>query len=259
MPDSLTVSLVQARLAWREPEANRDHLEAMIRAAGAADLYVLPETFTTGYLGETRDTDEDMDGATLAWLRSLAGELGAAICGSAVIEADGGRRNRFLLCGPEGELHFYDKRHLFSYAGEDRRYLAGRDRVVFEYRGWRICPQICYDLRFPVWCRSRGDYDMLLFVANWPSPRVNAWDALLKARAIENQCFVVAVNRVGEDGNGVQYPGHSAIYGPLGEVLIEPWGEEDSRSTSLSLGTVTEIREKFPFAAEADDFQIQEA
>lgn len=257
MTDAFHVALVQARLSWREPAANRGHLEQLMRAAGPSDLYVLPETFTTGFLGETAETDEDMDGATVAWMRGLAAELGGAITGSAVIAARGGRRNRLLFVTPDGGIEVYDKRHLFAFAGEDQRYVAGRERPVFDYRGWRICPQICYDLRFPVWCRNRGDYDLLLFVANWPSKRVDAWDALLRARAIENQCYVVAVNRVGEDGNGVQYPGHSAVYGPLGEAVIAPWEEEGAKGAALSLDTVQETRAKLPFAAEADRFTIE--
>lgn len=253
----MNITLVQSRLYWREPEHNRDQLESLIRAAPPSDLYVLPETFTTGFLGDDRDTDEGMDGLTVAWMRSLAAERDAAVAGSAVIASDEGRRNRFLFMQPSGQVHIYDKRHLFAFAGEDQHYVAGEDRVVFEFGGWRICPQVCYDLRFPVWCRNRGDYDMLLFVANWPSRRVDAWDALLRARAIENQCVVVAVNRVGEDGNGVRYPGHSAIYGPLGEALVAPWDEEGNRTGAVDLDQVKTIREKLPFAAEADAFTLR--
>lgn len=256
MNNALKVHLVQSRLHWREPEQNRQHLEAMIRSASGADLYVLPETFTTGFLGETSETDEGMDGETLAWMRGLAGELDAAITGSAVVAGDDGRVNRLLFARPDGSVEIYDKRHLFAFAGEDQRYVAGHDRVVIEYGGWRICPQICYDLRFPVWCRVRDDYDLLLFVANWPARRVDAWDALLRARAIENQCYVVAVNRVGEDGNGVQYPGHSAVYGPLGETVSEPVAEEGVQTATIELESVGNIREKLPFAREADDFQL---
>ncbi len=257
MSQTLSVTLVQARLQWREPQENREHLEAMIRAADRSDLYVLPETFTTGFLGETRETDEGMDGETVAWMRGLAAELDAAIAGSAVILGEDGRSNRMLFTEPGGNVHIYDKRHLFAFAGEDQRYVPGRERVVFNYRGWRICPQICYDLRFPVWCRTRGDYDLLLFVANWPARRVDAWDALLRARAIENQCYTVAVNRVGEDGNGILYPGHSAIYGPLGETVVMGDENEATPSAEVNLETVQEIRASLPFAAEADEFRLE--
>lgn len=254
---TLRVALVQSRLRWRDPEENRAHLSAQMDGVEAANLFVLPETFTTGFLGEKADTDEGMEGATVAWLQREAAARNAAICGSAVIRDEVGRRNRFLFAAPDGQLAFYDKRHLFSYAGEDKRYVAGEQRVLFEHRGWRINPQICYDLRFPVWCRSRGDFDLAIFVANWPSPRVQAWDTLLRARAMENQCYVVAVNRVGEDGRGLAYPGHSAIYDPLGEAIIAPWESEGVRDALIDLDRVREVRADFPFAAEADDFTLQ--
>lgn len=253
---AMRINLVQARLHWRDPASNRAHLAAMIADAGPADLHVLPETFTTGFLGDSKAQDEDMDGQTVAWLRQTAAEVNGAVCGSAVITDAAGRRNRWLLATPEGEINFYDKHHLFSYAGEDQRYVAGDQRVVFDFAGWRMCPQICYDLRFPVWCRNRGDYDLMIFVANWPAPRISAWDTLLRARAIENQCVVIGVNRVGEDGRGTPYPGHSACYGPLGEALIEPWTEEGCRQATLDLQRVREIRADFPFAAEADAFTL---
>jgi predicted amidohydrolase len=259
MTDTLNICLVQSRLHWHEPAANREHLEQLVRGAPGADLYVLPETFTTGFLGDTAATGEGMDGATLRWMRALAAESGAAITGSAALDSPEGRRNRFLFMEPGGDVHVYDKRHLFSFAGEDQRYVAGSERVVFTYRGWRICPQICYDLRFPVWCRNRNDYDLLLVVANWPSARVAAWDALLRARAIENQVFVLAVNRVGEDGKGLAFPGHSAIYDPLGEAVIEPWETEGCRGASLDLARVNEVRERFPFNREADAFTLRDA
>jgi predicted amidohydrolase len=256
MGNSINVSLVQTRLKWREPGPNRNHLEGLIRSAPGSDLYVLPETFTTGFLGETTATDEDMQGETVNWMRNLAADTGAAITGSAVIRDERGRLNRLLFVEPDGTIQVYDKRHLFAFAGEDQRYVAGEQRVVMDFAGWRICPQICYDLRFPVWCRNRGDYDLLLFVANWPARRVDAWDALLKARAIENQCYVVAVNRVGEDGNGIRYPGHSAIYGPLGETVIPPGEDEGITAQNLDLEVVTGIRQKLPFAREADPFRL---
>ncbi len=252
----LRTVLVQSRLRWRDPAVNRAHLAGLMDGAGPADLFVLPETFTTGFLGESPGQDEGMDGATVDWMKTQATERGAALCGSAVIEDGAGRRNRFLFAAADGAVHHYDKRHLFSFAGEDRRYVAGDERVVFRHEGWRVCPQVCYDLRFPVWCRNRDDYDLMIFVANWPTPRVAAWDALLRARAIENQCYVVGVNRVGEDGKGVGYPGHSAIYDPLGEAAIVPWEEEGTRDAVIDLGRVREVRADFPFAAEADAFTL---
>ncbi len=252
----LRIALVQSQLQWRSPERNREHLAALMDRTGSADLYVLPETFTTGFLGDAQEEEEGMDGATVAWMRAEAGKRGGALCGSAVIRDAAGRRNRFLFAGPDGAVRHYDKRHLFSFAGEDRRYVAGDERVLFEHALWRVNPQVCYDLRFPVWCRSRGDFDLQIFVANWPTPRIAAWDTLLRARAIENQAYVVAVNRVGEDGKGVAYPGHSAIYDPLGEVVIAPWEEESARVAAIDLARVREVRERFPFGREADAFTL---
>lgn len=256
---TLRVTLVQSRLQWRDPAQNRAHLSALMRGAGPTDLFVLPETFTTGFLGEMPEEDggdEGPEGPTAGWLRAEAASHDAAVCGSAVIRDRAGRRNRFLFAAPDGTLHHYDKKHLFGFAGEDQRYVAGEERVLFEHAGWRVCPQVCYDLRFPVWCRVRDDYDLLIFVANWPAPRIGAWDALLRARAIENQCYVVAVNRVGEDGRGHAYPGHSAIYDPLGEAVVAPWGEEGCRSAAIDLGRVRDVRRDFPFAADADAFTL---
>jgi len=173
-----------------------------------------------------------------------------------VIE-DGGRWNRLLWVEPDGSLQHYDKRHLFAHAGEDQRYSAGAERKVFTYRGWRICPQICYDIRFPVWCRSRDDYDLLLTVANWPSTRAGAWRSLLQARAIENQAYVVAVNRVGEDGNGKNYPGISVAFDPLGEALLEMGDEEALEMVTLELDKVRATRERLPFHLEADAFGLK--
>lgn len=252
----LDVALVQSRLQWRDPARNRAQLASHLDAAEAATLCVMPETFTTGFLGDTPKVDEGMDGETVQWLKDQAMQRQAALCGSAVVLDEVGRRNRFLFAAPGGQVHHYDKRHLFSFAGEHERYVAGNSRVIFNHEGWRICPQICYDLRFPVWCRNQGDYDLLIFVANWPAPRIAAWDTLLRARAIENQCYVVAVNRVGEDGRGLAYPGHSAIYDPLGEAVIAPWEEEGVRSAEIDLARVHEVRRDFPFAAEADDFTL---
>jgi predicted amidohydrolase len=153
-------------------------------------------------------------------------------------------------------VQFYDKRHLFSYGGENRRYVAGRERKVFYYRGWRICPQICYDLRFPAWCRNRDDYDALLFVSNWPEPRTPAWTVLLKARAIENQCYVIGVNRSGKDPRGLKYAGGSAVYGPLGETVLDLGAVEGSGRVKIVLDKVEAIRSQLPFLQDADDFNL---
>ncbi|MGA9573209.1 MAG: nitrilase-related carbon-nitrogen hydrolase, partial [Lysobacterales bacterium] len=171
-PDKLNCLLVQSQLFWADADANRRQLEAIVRDSGSGcDLVVFPETFTSGFLGDAEAEPETMEGATVAWMKSLAAEFGCVLCGSVAIATGEGRVNRFLWVQPDGGLHYYDKRHLFSFGGEDKRYVAGKERKVFAYSGWRICAQVCYDLRFPAWCRNRDDYDLLIFVANWPEPR----------------------------------------------------------------------------------------
>lgn len=257
---TLRALLIQPELRWQNPAENRARLEAQIEQALAgtddADLVVVPETFTTGFLGDANGEPESMDGDTVAWMARLAREHDAAITGSVVIGESGGRFNRMLFVTPDGEVHHYDKRHLFAYGGENKRYTAGTRRVVVDFRGWRICLQVCYDLRFPVWCRNRNDYDLMLFVANWPGKRINAWTALLKARAIENQACVIGVNRVGEDGNGIAYPGLSAAYDALGEELASLGGDLVSRVIELDLDALRAVRAELPFLADADEFHL---
>jgi omega-amidase len=249
--------LIQPQLFWADAEANRQHLGAIARSQGAScDLIVLPETFTSGFLGDAEAEPEPMEGATLSWMKSLASELDCVICGSAAISITEGTANRLLWVQPDGEVQFYDKRHLFTYGGEDDSYVAGGERKVFHYRGWRICPQICYDLRFPAWCRNRDDYDLLLFVANWPEPRTAAWTSLLQARAVENQCYVIAVNRAGSDPRGLTYAGASAVYDPLGATLLDLGADEGSGKVSIELAQVESVRAQLPFQQDADNFVL---
>ncbi len=256
--ESMRIGLIQAELSWREPLANREHLqELLLRAGPGLDVAILPETFTTGFLGDESTSEEGMDGPTLAWMAEMAQRLDCVVTGSAVIATPAGRRNRLLWVEPTGEVRYYDKRHLFGYGGENERYLAGKERVVWDYRGWRVCPQICYDIRFPVWCRNRSDYDLLLVVANWPEPRVAAWNTLLCARAIENQSFVAAVNRVGLDGFKKRYPGRSVVHGPLGDTLLLLEGEEAVEQVTIRLTDLQGVRRKLPFLADADAFTLE--
>jgi predicted amidohydrolase len=253
----LKALLVQARLRWQEPQRNRAHLESLLAATDADfDLAVFPETFTTGFLGDHDVPGEGMAGETVSWMVELAARHQAAIVGSAVIEEDGGRFNRMLFVTPDGVIGQYDKRHLFAFGGENQRYTAGRERVVMGFNGWRINLQICYDLRFPAWCRNRGDYDLMLLVANWPSRRVGHWSSLLEARAIENQSWVIGVNRVGKDGNGIRYPGCSVVHDPLGACTARLGDEEVCRLVELDHARVDEVRSALPFQADADDFKI---
>jgi len=257
---NLNCLLVQSGLFWADAQANRHKLEAIVREqvtrGACCDIAVFPETFTSGFLGDTPDKLENMDGPTLAWMKQLSGELDCVLCGSVALAAQSGTVNRLLWVQPDGTVQHYDKRHLFAFGGENERYVAGMERKIFHYRGWRICPQICYDLRFPVWCRNRDDYDVLLFVANWPEPRTPAWTALLKARAIENQCYVIAVNRSGSDPRGLTYAGASAVYDPLGETVLDLGAAEGSGVATLELQTVAHIRSELPFQQDADQFEL---
>ncbi len=263
-PESdLRVSMVQADTIWRDAAANRALYGGLVRPlAGATDLIVLPETFTSGFGDEALDQAESMDGANVTWLRELALTVGAVVTGSMVI-ADAGRVvNRLLWATPAGELHCYDKRHLFRMADEHLRYREGDRRLVLELGDWRVLPLVCYDLRFPVWSRNRMlesgcEYDLALYVANWPSPRRHAWQTLLRARAIENLAYVVGVNRVGSDGNGHHYSGDSAILDPLGMELVQLGAQTQVVTATLPAVSLRKHRERFPAYRDADAFRLE--
>jgi omega-amidase len=255
--NTLKTLLVQAQLCWKDPARNRGHLSSLVATAnGTFDLVVLPETFTTGFLGDADLPSEGLQGPTVNWMREMASQYDCAVCGSAVIEEDGRRFNRMIFVTADGVQAFYDKRHLFAFGGENIRYTAGTDRVIVDFRGWRINLQVCYDLRFPAWCRNREDYDLMLLVANWPSKRVYHWSRLLEARAIENQSWVIGVNRVGEDGNGLRYPGHSVVHDPMGACVADLGEVESVEIVELDLGMAEKVRADFPFQADADRFII---
>jgi omega-amidase len=231
---------------------------------GQTDLVVLPETFTSGFSNDAIGRAETMQGESVAWLRALAAEAGVAITGSMVIREDGQVFNRLLWATPDGALQHYDKRHLFRMAGEHHRYAGGRRRLSVELLGWRICPLVCYDLRFPVWSRNRFDpaagrfdYDLLLYVANWPSARRHAWRTLLRARAIENLACVAGVNRVGVDGNDLHYAGDSVVLDALGQPLAELGAQPQTVTVRLSGAALAAHRERFPAQLDADDFDLR--
>ena len=261
----LRISLVQGDTRWLDPEGNRAYYGRLIAPLhGITDLILLPETFTSGFSNEAIGQAETMEGPTVAWLREQSRKLGAAITGSVQIRDGEGVYNRLLFVTPDGAIAHYDKRHLFRYAGEHERYAAGRSRLTVEYKGWRICPLVCYDLRFPVFSRNRFDverpdqldYDLLLYVANWPAARAHAWKTLLRARAIENLCFVAGLNRVGEDGNGLQYDGESAVIDMLGHPLSESMDAEVVTTTTLPAALLLGHRERFPAMRDADAFSL---
>lgn len=252
----LTVSLVQCELAWEAPADNRQHLEALItELAGGSDLVVLPEMFTTGFSMNALGNAEEPGGATEQWLLGQARQWGCAITGSIAVRVGDAVYNRMLFATPEGVSH-YDKRHLFRMAGEHKRYRAGQQRVIVSWRGWRIHLQVCYDLRFPVFSRNRQDYDLMLFVANWPAARRLHWRALLPARAIENMACVVGVNRIGEDASGLEYSGDSMALNAEGQVLADLENKNGTVSVVLSGADLVAYRERFPCHLDADDFQL---
>lgn len=254
----LHLTLIQTRLHWENPTANRAMLEEKIFALPEkTDLIVLPEMFTTGFTMNARALAEPMNLTTFRWLKQMAAQSDAVVTGSYIVQEKGQFYNRLIWMQPDGSFDVYDKRHLFRMAEEDRTYTAGAKRLVKSWRGWNICPLICYDLRFPVWSRNTGlDYDLLLYVANWPAPRSTAWNALLQARAIENLAYVAGVNRVGEDGNGHSYAGDSALIDPKGDILFRENQQEAVFQTTLSLDELKAYRQRFPADRDADAFQI---
>jgi predicted amidohydrolase len=253
----LRVTLVQTELVWQDPPANRRNLAAHFRGLlGHTDLVVLPEMFSTGFSMDAEALAEEMDGPTVGWMREEAAALGCVITGSLIVRDGGSYHNRLVWARPDGGVEHYDKRHLFRMAGEQQHYTAGARRLVVEIKGWRICPMVCYDLRFPVWSRSRDDYDALLYVANWPQRRASAWATLLRARAIENLCYVVGVNRVGRDGNGATYAGDSVAIDFLGQPLTSEGGGDRVETAVLDLESLAGYRRSFPAQLDADRFEI---
>ena len=253
------LSIVQQPLVWENAAANRAHFTSVLAPlAGGTDLVILPEMFTTGFTMRPDRLAEAADGETRAWLLSQAQLLDAAVGGTVAVHEEGRYYNRFMLALPGGPTYWYDKRHLFRMANEQAHYAAGKHRLIVSWKGWRICPLICYDLRFPVWSRNRGDYDVLLYVANWPAKRRVAWSALLRARAIENLCYVVGVNRIGKDGNGAAYSGDSAAVDFQGQALGGDHGGGDFVETVvLDREALQKFREKFPAHLDADDFELR--
>lgn len=253
----MKISLVQMNLAWCDATENLRHAEQLITSAPGADVYVLPEMFTTGFCMEPKRIAEPMDGPTLQWMRHMASTMDAAIVGSvATVAPEGGYKNRMYFVKPDGKVTCYDKRHLFSYSGEDKHYEAGKERVIVEFRGVRFFLQVCYDLRFPVFGRNCDDYDVALYVANWPDKRRMAWDILLRARAIENQAVVIGVNRIGTDPM-CNYDGGTAAIDFFGFVAATcEDNAEQVVSYEVKLDELRQYRDKFPSLLDSDDFQL---
>ena len=250
----LTITLVQTELAWEDIDTNLERLNDTIdgiRTPG--DVIVLPEMFSTGFSMHPQGLAEKMNGRSVNWLRNKAARIQKTITGSLMVEEEGRYFNRLVWVGPDGEMVTYDKKHLFRYAGEEKVYTAGRRQVTISIKGWRVRPFICYDLRFPIWTRNIDKaYDLAIFVANWPARRAMAWRTLLRARAIENQAYVAGVNRVGMDGNGFAYSGHSALIDPTGQVLFEQEQTSCAPTLKLEYKVLAEYRAQFPAWMDAD-------
>lgn len=251
---TLKLTLLQQPLAWLDGPANLRHFDTLLSGLDGRDVIILPEMFTTGFAMEAAESalpEEEVR----AWLQAQARACHALVGGSAAVRTPEGAVNRFLLAEPGGRVHHYDKRHLFRMAGEHQHYRAGTRREIVEWRGWRILPQVCYDLRFPVWSRCHQDYDLAIYVANWPAPRAAHWQTLLAARAIENQCYVAGCNRVGEDGNGHPYRGDSVIHDPQGVRLAEAAPATPAvLHADLSLEQLQAYRQAFPAWMDQDNF-----
>ena len=256
--NELTVSIIQADLVWENPNENRLYFENKFSELPATDLVVLPEMFTTGFTMNAESLAESSEGTTFKWMQSMAALNNFALTGSIIVKEADNYYNRLFFVYPDGSYEQYDKRHTFTLAGEDKIYTAGTNKLILEYKGFRICPLICYDLRFPVWIRNVEDYDLLVFVANWPEKRVSAWDALLKARAIENMSYCIGVNRVGEDGNGHPYSGHSAVYDVLGEKVSKSIADlEFTETIVLKKEHVVRLRTQLQFLNDRDNFSLK--
>ena len=267
---SLTITLIQPNLVWENKKANLELLSQKIESIKEkTEVVILPEMFSTGFSMQPKLLGENMDGETIVWMKKISSQKKIIVTGSLIIEEGGKYFNRLIWMLPNGEYGVYDKRHLFAYADEHSHYTAGNKRLIAQVKGWKINLQVCYDLRFPVWARQAPlsfgegpgvrsvlEYDLLIYVANWPERRSLAWKTLLQARAIENQCYVVGANRVGDDGNNIHYSGDSMIIDPLGEILYQKTNEEDVYTYTLEKEKLDEVREKFPFWRDADSFEI---
>lgn len=254
----MKIALIQSSLFWENPKENRNYFETKINAIDQEiELIVLSEMFTTGFTMNPNYVAETMQGETVTWLTTLAKAKKCAITGSLIITENNRFYNRLVFVFPSGEIQFYDKRHLFTLAGEDKVYTAGKQKLIIEYKGWKICPLVCYDLRFPVFSRNVEKYDVLLYVASWPKTRINAWDALLKARAIENMCYTVGVNRIGTDNNGYEYIGHSQVVDFLGNYKLEPIEQKGVYIVELNKVDLLATRKKLDFLSDSDLFELK--
>ena len=258
MKEKLIVALVQIDLVWENPKLNRNLIEKKILdEKSKIDLFILPEMFTSGFTMDPKTVAESMQGDSIIWLKKLSKTKSAAICGSLVISEKKCFYNRFVFVEPNGCISYYDKRHTFNMAGEGESYCSGSNMGLIEYKGWKILLRICYDLRFPVWSRNINDYELLIYVANWPSPRINAWDNLITARAIENVSYCIGVNRIGLDKNKNSYPGHSLVIDSLGKKILNLKNKIGIYITELDKNHIKTTRTSLPFLDDKDSFTLK--
>ena len=259
MENRLKIALVQTDTIWEDIEKNLENLSEKISAIDdEIDIILLPELFTTGFTMNAKTVAETMNGRSVKWMLKNSKEKNCLLIGSLLISDSNNFYNRLVVTFPDGEVKYYDKHHLFSFAGEEKVFTAGSEKLVFKYKGFKICPLICYDLRFPVWARNTEAIDLLIYVANWPNARMEAWDTLLKARAIENLCYVIGVNRVGVDNNNLVYSGHSTAFDALGKNMVHfEEGKEHIKTIEFDKSYITETRRKFRFLDDQDMFEIK--
>ena len=248
----MNVTLIQTDLFWEDIDNNLKMFDEKITIIKDTNLIILPEMFTTGFSMNVNILSETMNGKTIKWMLDWARVKNAVIAGSIIIKENNLFYNRFIWAEPNGGIKYYDKKHLFSMANEDQSYSPGNQKIIIEYLGWKICPLICYDLRFPIWNRNLEDYDIAIYVANWPEKRANHWKSLLMARAIENQCYVIAVNRIGIDGKGLNYNGDTSIIDPTGDIIFQKSNEESTYQYLLKKEELQNIRKNLPFLKDRD-------
>lgn len=249
--------MLQMDIAWEDKSSNMARAENyLLLLPEDTDLWVLPEMFTSGFSNNVTDMSETMEGETLLVLKRWSRDRNMAICGSLIIQEEAHYYNRFVFVHPNGTVETYDKAHLFPFGEEDENYIPGKQRIIIEYKGWRIFPQVCYDLRFPIWSRNTMNYDLCIYVASWPAPRDHVWRTLLMARAIENMCYTIGVNRVGHDGNNIDYNGQSLISDAKGTIITPLSEKETQLIASVSLNDLHEFRNKFPVLEDQDNFEI---
>ena len=257
MANKLNITIVQSEIIWEDVNANLQMFSKKIEKIANTDIIILPEMFNTGFSMNSKNLAETTDDKSVTWLKTKAKEKKSVIVASLIIKENGNYYNRLFWVNPDGSYEYYNKRHLFRMANEHNYYTAGTDEIIINYKGWRIKPLICYDLRFPIWSRNKNDYDLLIYVANWPERRSEPWKILLKARAIENQAYVAGVNRIGTDGNDVVFSGDSAVIDAYGKVVSTIKAHEDKFETiSINLSELNNFRKKFPVGLDADDFNI---